>query len=109
MSNFEQSSIFKELFTSLELATNCDGINRSNHELDSEIGSICETESDNICELRQYNNRLKHHDKNLQDLSTYQKGSKNLSRNLISLKKLTQTMILERLSNSVRLKNKSNG
>ena len=95
--SLDRLSIFKELFCSFELATNCDGQNRSGYQFDQKAASISGTEQSIICDLRNFYSRTKHIDKNPQDEQKYKKGVDELGQKITHLHKIAQSIIVHRL------------
>lgn len=96
--SFDRLGIFKHLFSSLELATNCDGEDRSSSELDNEINRISGTELSKIEDLRNFNSRTKHIDRNAQHEERYKEGMSKLGEKIIPLRESTQNVIIDRLN-----------
>ena len=96
--SFERLGIFKHLFSSVELATNCDGNDRSGFDLDDEINKICNVELAKIEDFRTFNSRTKHIDKHLLHRSKYKEGMSKLGEKIIFVRESAQKIILNRLS-----------
>ena len=63
MSSFERLGIFKHLFSSLEVSTNCDGNDRNDQALVQEAAQISGVDKSKIEDCRSFNNRAKHIDR----------------------------------------------
>ena len=97
MSSFERLSIFKNLFSALELAINCDGIDRSSSDLDNEIHRITGVSLSRIEDCRRFNARTKHVDRSPQDEQEYKEGLNKLGEKIIYLREAAQKAIIFRL------------
>ena len=89
--------IFKDLYASLELATNSDANSRSDIHLDSEIANLSNIDAGTAQDWRQFYNRIKHVDRNSSDLSTLSQGTQNLNEYIREIRKTCQEVILSRL------------
>jgi len=89
--------IFKDLYASLELATNSDANSRSDVNLDSEIANLSNIDAGTAQDWRQFYNRIKHVDRNSSDLSTLSQGTQNLNEYIREIRKTCQEVILSRL------------
>lgn len=96
--NFERLGIFKHLFSSVELATNCDGNDRRSSQLDNEINRISGIELSKIEDFRKFNSRTKHIDRHFLHRSEYKEGMSKLGEKIIFLRECAQKIILEKLS-----------
>lgn len=96
--NFERVSIFKHLYTSIELAVNSDGKNRRGPKLDEEINKLSGLTLTQINEFRNFNNSLKHLNKFVKHRNAYQEGMKNLGTTITTLRNASQTIILDKLN-----------
>lgn len=99
MTSFEGLGIFKHLFSSLELSTNCDGIDRNGSNLDAEANRITGVDIVKIEDCRRFNARTKHIDKNQNDEKEYQEGLAKIGEKIIYLRQATCNCILDRLKN----------
>ena len=97
MSSFERLGIFKHLFSSLEVSTNCDGNDRNDQALVQEAAQISGVGKSRIEDCRSFNNRAKHIDRTLQQEKEYQEGLKKLGPKIIHLREATQLIIIFRL------------
>jgi len=97
MSTFERLSIFKNLFSSLELSTNYDGNDRMGFDLDKEVNTITGVDTTKIEDYRKFNARTKHIDRNKQDEKEYQEGLNKLGEKIIYLREASQKTIIARL------------
>lgn len=97
MSSFKRLGIFKHLFSSLELSTNCDGTDRKSSDLDNEVVRITNIDYAKIEDYRQFNGRAKHIDRNSQEEQKYQEGLQKLGEKIEYLKEAAKTMIRTRL------------
>jgi hypothetical protein len=96
--SFERLGIFKHLFSSIELSTNCDGNDRKNSTLDNEINKISNVELMKITDFRKFNARTKHIDKHLLHRSEYKEGMGKIGEKIIYAREAAQKIILNRLS-----------
>ena len=96
--SFDRLSIFKHLFSSLELATNCDGQDRAGSDLDNEISRISGSPVSEIEDFRNFYSRTKHIDKNTQHEAKYKDGMSKLSGKINPLWNTTRSVIRHRLS-----------
>lgn len=99
MISFERLGIFKHLFSSLELSTNCDGVDRSGSNLDAEANRITGVDVEKIEDCRRFNARTKHIDKNQNDEREYKEGLAKLGEKIIYLRQAACNCILDRLKN----------
>ncbi len=93
--SFIKLDVFKYLFSSLELATNCDGQDRMGSESDNEINRISGTELSEITNFRNFNARTKHIDKNDQDVEKYNEGIDKLDEMIILLRKSVKNIMID--------------
>ena len=94
----ERSSAFRDLFSALELATNCDnGPDRTGPKLDAEASRITGIKQTEIECFRNLSSRLKHKDKTLDQIKEYEKGSVELGKKINQLRKAVQKAIQYRL------------
>ena len=98
MSSFDRYTIFKNLFSALALATNSDGQERSSDVFSAEIAAITNEKQDVIGKWREFNNRTKHIDKNLNDDKKYKEGMKEMPSWISPLRLVSQKIILTKLS-----------
>ena len=96
--SFEKLGIFKHLYSSLELSTNCDGLDRTGVDLDNEINKISNIDLSKIQDFRNFNSRTKHIDKNSQDELKYKEGMSKLGEKITPLRISAQKVILHRLN-----------
>ncbi len=96
--SFDRLSIFKHLFSSLELATNCDGTDRSGQDLDDEISRISGTSSSDIEDFRNFYSRTKHIDQNSQHVTKYRDGMSQLGGKINPLWETAKNVIKDRLN-----------
>lgn len=95
----ERLSVFKHLFSSLELATNCDNApDRTGPSLDNEVISITGVARSDIEDYRNFNSRSKHKDRTTDEENLYQDGLKQLGGKINTLRKVTQEIINTRFS-----------
>lgn len=99
MTSFERLGIFKHLFSSLELSTNCDGVDRSSSNLDAEANRISGVDVGKIEDCRRFNARTKHIDKDQNDEKEYQEGLAKIGEKIIYLRQAVRNCILDRLKN----------
>jgi hypothetical protein len=102
MSIFDRGGIFKHLFSSLELATNCDGNDRIGQSLDAEVSKIAAISTTEVEDWREFNNRAKHIDRNQQHEKLHKNGLLKLGEKLDPLRQACQKIILDRLCNISR-------
>lgn len=96
--SFERLSIFKHLFSSVELATNCDGYDRKSSSLDREINRISSVELSKIEDFRKFNSRTKHIDRHLLHRSEHKEGMNKLGEKIIFVRESAQKIIVNRLA-----------
>ena len=89
--------IFKHLFNALELSTNSDGISRKDSSFDSQVSSLSGKSASDVEKWRRLYNRLKHVDRNTQDISTYESGIKNIVNEIRQIREITQTILITKL------------
>jgi hypothetical protein len=99
MSSFDRIGIFKHLYSSMELATNCDGNDRTGSRLDNEVNKIVGTPSLTVQNWREFNDRSKHINRNSQEEKWYQENLSRLGEKLSPLRETCQKIILDRLQN----------
>ena len=99
MSSFDRVGIFKHLFSTLELATNCDGNDRSGDSLDGEVNNITGTSDSEVKDWREFNARRKHIDRSSQDEQDYQDGLKKIGEKINPLRNTSKKVISYRLQN----------
>jgi len=99
MSSFDRIGIFKHLYSSMELATNCDGNDRTGSRLDNEVNKIAGTPNSAIQNWREFNDRTKHINRNPQEEKWYLENLSILGEKLSPLRKTCQKIILNRLTN----------
>ena len=99
MNGVDQISVFKHLFTSLELAVNCDnGPDRNGASFDFYVFGITGIHTSDIARYRNFNSRTKHKDKNPNQKQLYEEGLSNISGMIKSLRNSTQTLIQTRFN-----------
>ena len=99
MNGVDQISVFKHLFTSLELAANCDnGPDRTGDSFDLHVSDITGIPTSDIARYRNFNSRAKHKDKNPNQKQLYEEGLSNISGMIKSLRNPTQTLIQTRFN-----------
>lgn len=94
VSNFNRIGIFKHLFNSIELATNCDGKDRSGTALDSQVSSLSGISINTAKDWREFYSRTKHIDKDSSDEAKYIKGINDLPSQIRPLRETSQKTIL---------------
>lgn len=99
MSIFDLQGIFKNLFNSLELSTNCDGQDRKSNSLDKEAGKIAAISPSKVKDWRDFNNFSKHISRNQQEEKLYTNALLSLAEKLEPLRLACQKIILDRLCN----------
>ncbi len=99
MSSFDRLGIFKHLYSSMELATNCDGHDRSGVGLDTEINKISGIPITDVEDWRRFNDRAKHIDRTPQEEKLYQETLQKLGEKIASLRETCQKIIRSRLTN----------
>jgi hypothetical protein len=97
MSVFDALTIFRHLYTSLELATNSDGTDRHNQSLDAEIACLTQIPEKDAEDWRLFYNRVKHVNRDQTDLTTFERGMKNLPHQIYPLRISCKKVIIERL------------
>ena len=97
MSSFDRCIVFKNLFNALALATNSDGNERSANVFSAEIAVITNERQDLIEKWREFNNRTKHIDRNLNDDRKYKDGLKEMPSWISPLRLAAQRIILAKL------------
>jgi hypothetical protein len=88
---------FKHIFNALELATNVNGKSREGDEFDNEVNELSGVSTETVGSWRKFYNRTKHVQRNPKDIETYNSGNQELSKNLISIRKCAQKILLSRL------------
>ena len=99
MSIFDRGGIFKHLFRSLELSTNCDGRDRIGQSLDNEVSKVAAISRADVKDWREFNDRTKHINRNQQEEKLYKNGLLKLGERLDPLRWACQKIILNRLCN----------
>ena len=95
----ERLSVFKHLFSSLELAVNCDNArDRTGSKLDNEVVSITGISRDKIKDFREFNSRAKHKDRTPAEEQLYQEGIKQLSGKILELHPCVRKIIKTRFT-----------
>ena len=89
--------VFRDLYASLELATNFDKPHRKDTDFDVEVKHIMNDQTVPIQDLRRLNNRIKHADENGQRVD-YETGTANISQHICTLRPMATTVILHRLN-----------
>ncbi|MGB6680475.1 MAG: hypothetical protein WBF08_03995 [Candidatus Bathyarchaeia archaeon] len=97
MTVFSRLMVFKHLFNSLELSINWDGIPREGDALDREVVKVSGIEKETIVNWRRLYNRTKHVDRTAEDSMEFIKGLENMGQMLIPLRKVTSSLILNRI------------
>lgn len=97
MSSFDRVGIFKHLFSSLELATNCDGNDRKAAVVDKEVNKITGISDSEVKDWREFNARLKHIDRSPQDEAVYQEGLRKIGEKINPLRDTAEKVIVDRL------------
>ena len=101
MNSFDKVGIFMHLFASLELSTNCDGKKRCAQELDQEVARISGIDDSVINNCRQFNNRVKHKNKNSRQNKEYAEELNKLTSKIINVREIAQKIITFRLNSIV--------
>lgn len=99
MSSTDRLGIFKHHYSSIELATNCDGVDRVGRASDSEVNRITGTSTLSIQDWREFNDRLKHINRTPQEEAAYQEGLSKIGEKINPLRGTCQKIILQRLQN----------
>lgn len=97
MSVFDTRTIFKDLYTSLELAINWDQ-DLTGPKLDAEITRVTKVSQTQAEDWRDLNNRLKHMDKNQPQLTTFEQGLEKLPHLIDPLRLTSKKVIIQRLN-----------
>jgi hypothetical protein len=97
MDDFDKILKFRHLFTALEKVTNIDGKDRSGDDFDKQVSLLYAVNSEVVKEWRHFYNRIKHAQKNSEDINTYDKGEKTLSDKLSSIRWCVQYCLLSKL------------
>lgn len=97
MSSNERVGIFKNLYSSIEIATNCDGVDRAGRALDSEVNRITGTPTLSMQDWREFNDRLKHINRTPTEEAAYQNGLLRIGEKINPLRETSQKVILHRL------------
>ncbi|HEX9862641.1 MAG TPA: hypothetical protein VGB11_05080 [Candidatus Bathyarchaeia archaeon] len=97
MSTFDRLAAFKNLFNSLELATNGDGKDRMGPSLDTEAAKITKTTESEIEDWRRFYDRTKHIDRTPNDITKFVKGMESLPEKLMPLRLASEKAIMNRL------------
>lgn len=99
MEGIERLSVFKHLFSALELATNCDNMpDRSGTTLDNEVIGITGIGRNEIEDFRNFNSRSKHKDRTSDEETKYQEGLSKLGSKINPLRNATQKIIQNRFN-----------
>ena len=98
MSVFDNLMIFKSLFNSLEFATNFNGKNRREQELDNEVAKITGLQILDVCKWRQFYNRTKHPDRTPEEVKDFSMGKENLHEFIAPLRLAVEAVIIDRLN-----------
>jgi len=98
MMSFNRLRIFKNLFNSLELSTNWDGVDRRGTILDSEISSISLIPQKDIEYWRGLYNRTKHIDRTPTESSDYVEGVEKLTTILPTMREASSKLLINRLN-----------
>jgi len=99
MESIERLGVFKHLFSSLELSTNCDDHDdRNGQGLDIEINRITGIDQSKIEDWRNFNSRTKHKDRNPNDERLYQDGLQQLGGKIVKLHEASQKTIQYRFN-----------
>ena len=101
MFSFEGLGIFKHLFSSLGISTNCDGNDRIGQALVQESALISGIDLSKIDDCRSFNGRVKHIDRNPQEEKEYQEGLKKLEQKITCLREAIQKIITYRLKSII--------
>lgn len=100
MSSLSRLMIFKNLFNCVELATNCDGTDRSSSRLDAEVASLASISSVNSAEVanwRQFYDRTKHLDSSPRKITDFVEGMGNLPNYLVPVREVANKILKLRL------------
>ena len=97
MTGIDVLGAFKGLYVSLHLATNYDGVNRSESGFDREVCRIAGCNASDVKSLRCLYNRMRHLDAGGQR-ATYEKGMKDLTGHIRKLRPMAAKVILDRLT-----------
>lgn len=97
MTGIDVPSAFKGLYVSLYLATNSDGVDRSESDFDSEVCRIAGCNASDAKSMRRLYNRMRHIDAGGQR-AIYEKGMKDLTNRIRKLRPVAAKVILDRLA-----------
>jgi len=89
--------IFKNLYNSLELVGDVNGVGLTDSVLDAEIASIGGIDASKAKEWRQFYNRTKHVDKNTTQITAFSDGTNNLKDYVKESRQAVQLAIRNRL------------
>lgn len=94
----DRLTIFRSLYTSIEVCVNWTGTDYTSDCLDSEIASIAKIEDITARYWRKLYNRTKHADMKTQHIETLKQGIESLSSVLPQIKKVAKQLIINRLN-----------
>ncbi|MEO9363270.1 MAG: hypothetical protein ABI348_05150, partial [Nitrososphaera sp.] len=103
MTAIEKLSCFSHLYSSLVLAVNCDCKPEEGDRFDTKVSELTGIEKMVVKNWREFNNRLKHEDRNAEHEVRYLSGKKNIDADLPKLRKTVSKAIYYRLQNSLNL------
>lgn len=89
---------FRDLFTAFELYVNSDGVDRKGDLFDNTASTIFGSQPNKVKEWRELYNRVKHADRNRQDINTYYKTERILSEELKVLRTSLQGTLLSEVT-----------
>jgi len=98
MSTFDRFQIFKHLFNTIEFCTNWVGTSFSGTKFDEEASAITKVPQADILDWRDLYNRTKHVDQTPMHVSKFVVGIERISSIVRSVRKASQTAILNRLA-----------
>jgi hypothetical protein len=98
MSEFSRLFKFKNLFNTLELVVNIDGKNRKGPDFDAEAISLDPKNGVDVKKWREFYNRIKHAQRDRDDITAYEKGEEDLPRELEYSRGAVQKILLSKLN-----------
>ncbi len=98
MSEFSRLFKFKNMFNALEILVNIDGKDRKGQNFDSEVIRLDPRNCVDVEKWRDFYNRIKHAHKDPSDIAVYEKGEKDLNKELEYSRRAVQGILLSKLS-----------
>jgi hypothetical protein len=98
MEDLDLTLKFKYLFVALEKGTNINGEFREGKHFDNAVGGLYAVLSSDVENWRCFYNRIKHVQKDPNDLKRYYQGQEKLPDTLPEIRKCVQSILLSRLN-----------